>query len=152
MAATRFVRGRYVVIVLTCVAVAVMAPAPYIGSRMHEVAANDTGLAAHYATQPHWVVTVLYVHMFSAGIALGIGPLQFSRYVRSRWAWLHRVVGRVYVLAVIPAGVSGLVVSAFSAAGLAGLFGFGSLALLWLTFTARGTLWARRGDIARHRA
>ncbi|MEP9392647.1 DUF2306 domain-containing protein [Gordonia sp. VNQ95] len=152
MSATKFVTGRYTVIALTCVAVAVMAPAPYVGSRMSELAASDTGLAAHYATQPQWVITVLYIHMVTAGVALGIGPLQFSTYIRSRWLRGHRVVGRVYVLAVLPAGVSGLIVSAFSAAGLAGLFGFGTLALLWLTFTARGTLWAFRGDIARHQA
>ena len=57
-----------------------------------------------------------------------VGPLQFWRGLRDRHRTAHRVLGRVYLSAVVLGGLSGLVLATVSEAGLAGFFGFGALA------------------------
>ena len=49
----------------------------------------------------------------------------------------------MYVLAVLLAGLSGLVVASGAAGGLSGQLGFGLLSVLWLVVTALGVWHAR---------
>lgn len=44
---------------------------------------------------------LLAAHVAGAGIALLVGPLQFSRRLRSRWPRVHRTIGWTYVIAVL---------------------------------------------------
>jgi len=96
-------------------------------------------------------LTPLMLHVGGAVVALSLGPWQFVRRLRSRWSSVHRLTGRVYVLAVLAAGVGGLLLAPTTHTGrLAGL-AFGLLALGTLASTAMAYVAIRRRQIARHR-
>lgn len=90
-----------------------------------------------------------------AGVAFGItGPMQFFRALRHRFGRLHRIAGRVFVVAGAALGLSGLSLLAqvtsvgTPVADLArGLFGLVLLVALALAMAA-----IRDRDIQRHRA
>lgn len=50
----------------------------------------------------------LLLHGIAGGAALILGPMQFSDRLRQRYAKLHRVVGRIYVIGVLIAAPLGL--------------------------------------------
>jgi uncharacterized membrane protein len=65
---------------------------------------------------------------------------------------VHRLVGRVYVVAVFISGISAGLLAPWSAGGAPGHVGFGLLAVLWVTTTTIAWLRARSGDYPQHRA
>ncbi|MBB5955503.1 putative membrane protein [Saccharothrix tamanrassetensis] len=134
---------------LTAVAIAVFAPFPYLTAPLNDL--GDSGLASHYATKPAWVHVVLYVHMVGSGLALLLSPVQLSSRLRARVPRLHRVVGRVTVVAMLVGGTAGGVLAPMSVAGVVGAFGFGLLAVLSVAFPVLGFVAIRRGDVAGHR-
>ena len=96
-------------------------------------------------------LTPLMLHVAGAAVALSLGPWQFVRRLRSRWPHVHRVVGRVYVVAVLATGVGGLMLAPTTYTGrLAGL-AFALLAVGTLGSTAMAFVAIRRRQIARHR-
>jgi uncharacterized membrane protein len=97
-------------------------------------------------------LTPLMLHVAGAVVALSLGPWQFVRRLRSRWPRVHRMVGRVYVVAVLATGVGGLMLAPTTYTGrLAGL-AFALLAVGTLGSTAMAFVAIRRRQIARHRA
>lgn len=76
--------------------------------------------------------SVLWAHAMSAGLALGIGWLQFVKRLRQRSPQLHRLVGYVYSVMLVIAGITGLYLAYYSDGGLSGHLGFGMLSALWL--------------------
>jgi uncharacterized membrane protein len=93
----------------------------------------------------------LMLHVAGAVVALSLGPWQFVRRLRSRWPRGHRVVGRVYVVAVLATSVGGLLLAPTTYTGrLAGL-AFALLAVGTLGSTAMAFVAIRRRQIARHR-
>jgi uncharacterized membrane protein len=93
----------------------------------------------------------LMLHVAGATVALSLGPWQFVRGLRSRWPRVHRMVGRVYVVAVLATGVGGLLLAPTTYTGwLAGL-AFALLAVGTLGSTAVAFVAIRRQQIARHR-
>lgn len=96
-------------------------------------------------------LTPLMLHIAGAVVALSLGPWQFVRGLRSRWPRVHRVVGRVYVVAVLATGVGGLMLAPTTYTGrLAGL-AFALLAVGTLGSTAIAFVAIRRRQIERHR-
>ncbi|MFN3954992.1 MAG: DUF2306 domain-containing protein [Pararhodobacter sp.] len=93
----------------------------------------------------------LHTHMLAGPLALALTPFQLWQGLRARNPALHRLIGRVYALAVLVAALSslGLVVH-FQGAPAAAL-GFVVSALLWIATTARGIMLARAGDYLGHR-
>lgn len=75
------------------------------GVRMVQIPLGATPAdVAHLMTQPipYWLHAV-------AGVTFGlIGPLQFGRALAGRYGWLHRLLGRVFVLSGVALGLSGL--------------------------------------------
>lgn len=142
----------WLVVLLTSVAVAVYFPSQYLSGTLRSLAASDTGLASTYAQTPAAVQAAFYVHVVSAGAALLVGGFQFSRTLRAKFRGFHRWIGRTYAISVVFAGLSGLVMAFFSSAAFTGLFGFGTLALLWLWTTYRGYRAARDHNYAEHQA
>ena len=71
--------------------------------------------------------------------------------LRNRRPIVHRVLGRLYGLAILISGASGLWLAATTMAGPVAAFGFGLLAVLWLGTTGRGISLAIRGDRVAHR-
>lgn len=140
-------------ILLSCLAIAVYAVVPYFTASLATLAeSGGAGLAGNYEGRPALVQAAFYSHIAAGGIALVLGPLQFWRGLRERHRSAHRWTGRTYLTAVGIAGVASLVIAPFSQAGLVGLFGFGSLAVLWLVTGWKAYRAIRGGDVASHRA
>lgn len=140
-------------VLLSSLGIAAFAVVPYLAAPLRELAESPSGgLAGNYAEQPWPLQLAFYAHIVAGGIALVLGPLQFWHGLRERRPRVHRWTGRTYLGAVGVAGVAGLVIAPVNDAGLVGLFGFGSLAVLWLTTGCLGYRAIRRGDVASHRA
>lgn len=91
------------------------------------------------------------LHMFCAGLALLLAPLQLAGAVRQRWPSLHRTAGWLYLAAVLIGGGSGLSLAFNAQGGLASGLGFALLSLVWVTVTLRGVVLAVGRDLASHR-
>ncbi|MBL0729787.1 DUF2306 domain-containing protein [Piscinibacter sp. HJYY11] len=95
---------------------------------------------------------VIHTHAFAAGLALLLGPWQFSSRLRARRPQLHRWVGRIYLVAgIVVGGVSGLLLSRLAQGGWVAQLGFACLAIAWLYTGYRGYRAIRRGERAQHR-
>ncbi len=103
---------------------------------------------AHHLDAEHFS---FYVHVVAGPIALLIAPLQFTQKIRAARPAMHRFFGRVYVLAVLLGGISGLHIAATTNAGPIAVTGFGLLSILWLWTTAQAVLHARAARFADHR-
>lgn len=136
---------------LSALAIAVFAPLRYLLNSVPDLAATGDELALHYAAQPGWAQTVLVLHAAPGGLALLLSPVQLVARVRDRAPRVHRVVGRIALVAIGVGGVAGLALSTVSLAGPQGTAGFGTLAVLWVTCAALGLRAILRGDVAAHR-
>ncbi|WP_034593472.1 DUF2306 domain-containing protein [Hamadaea tsunoensis] len=136
---------------LSAAAIAIYAPLPYLTSSLDSLAAAGTGLAKHYAAEPHWVQVALYVHVVGGGTALLLSPWQFAARLRTRAPRAHRVVGRLALLGILAGGLAGLVIAFRDQAGLGGTIGFGALAVCWLASAGAAFAKIRRGDVEGHR-
>jgi len=95
--------------------------------------------------------TVLVVHVFTATVALVLGPLQFIAALRARRR-IHRTIGRVYLLAgVLPSAVATIPVAVWSGRPVTQI-GLTTAAVLWLLTGGLAYRAARRRDFAAHRA
>lgn len=124
------------------------------------------GYAFAVATLPHWRARyspfaehltevwrgIAYTHFTGGGIALAIGALQFSRWIRLNHPVVHRWLGRTYVIAVLAGGFAGMTMSTAADGGLVARFGFGLLALIWLYTTVQAYFAIRNREIDAHRA
>src|SRR5918998_468626 len=130
-------RRVWLMLLVAVVAAAVMA-APYVlldveSSRL-EV---DGGL--HYA--------LLVAHIFTATVALVLGPLQFAPAIRARRRW-HRRIGRTYLLAgVLPSGLAAVPVALLSGR-LVTQVGLVVVAVMWLTTAGLAVHAIRPGAVA----
>ena len=103
--------------------------------------------AANYWRMRGW----LLLHITSGMVALLIGPWQFSRRLRQRFVSLHRLSGRVYLIAVMCACTGAIRLAISTTFGKA--FGVGLLALVlaWLTTSGMAYYAIRMRQISIHR-
>lgn len=95
--------------------------------------------------------SVLVVHIFTAAVALVLGPLQFMPRLRVHRR-LHRVIGRGYLLVgVLPAAVTAIPVALWSGRIITQI-GLTTAAILWLLTGVLAYRAAVRRDFASHRA
>ncbi|WP_402463921.1 DUF2306 domain-containing protein [Isoptericola aurantiacus] len=141
-----------VALTVSSVVVVALAVTPYLTGTLDQLAADDTGLARHYADRTPAVQVAFSTHVAAGGLALLLSPWQLWPRLRHRHPGLHRRSGRVVVGAITIAGLAGLVLAPVNQAGLVGLLGFGLLAVLWLVTTWQGLRAIRAHDVARHRA
>lgn len=92
------------------------------------------------------------LHLAPGGIAIVAGAFQFNTRVRFGWPHIHRALGRVYAVAALMGGVAGGMLAPSSTGGVAGHFGFGLLAVLWVSSTLLAWTSARARDFTAHRA
>lgn len=94
--------------------------------------------------------TSLELHVAGGGLALLIGPFLIvgPRARRGR----HRILGRLYAVAVLLGGIGGLSLARFSYGGWVSHLGFAALGVAWIGATSAAWLRIRRGDVAGHRA
>lgn len=91
------------------------------------------------------------LHISAAPVALLIGGFQFIPGLRMRFPAIHRIMGRIYVLAVLIGGISGLVLAFGNENGDLTRLGFGLLSTGWLICTALATHHAIARRIGEHR-
>lgn len=102
----------------------------------------DVDGEAHYG--------LLVAHVFTAFVALVVGPLQFIPAIRARGR-IHRTMGRLYLLAgVLPSALTAVPVALLSGRVITQI-GLTIPAILWLITGALAYRAARRHDHARHR-
>jgi len=93
----------------------------------------------------------VYVHAFSAAVAMALGPLQFSDRIRNRRPAIHRWTGRTYLLVgVLVGGASGLYIAQHAFGGPVSVLGFSLLALLWLYTGMRAYISIRKRNYTEH--
>jgi uncharacterized membrane protein len=96
-----------------------------------------------------WAV---WMHIGGSLVALAIGPWQLNRRFRNGGLKRHRVLGRIYMLAVLVGGVGGLALARTSQEGVVTHVGFGLLAVVWLFCTIQGYRTIRARQEQAHRA
>jgi uncharacterized membrane protein len=113
---------------------------PYTGLDVEDSRVEVAG-GPHYA--------VLVVHIFTAAVALVVGPLQFIAAVRAHRR-THRALGRIYLLAgVLPAALTAIPVALWSGRPLTQV-SLTTAAVLWLVTGGLAYRAARRRDIPAH--
>ncbi len=91
------------------------------------------------------------LHFFGAGLALALAPVQVLSAVRLRWPRLHRMLGWLYVLAVLQAGLAGLWLAPNALGGWPTGLAFALLATVWLISTGLAVAFAVRRRFELHR-
>lgn len=112
------------------------------------------GMTAGFPNMAHQLLSpnyAFYLHVIFAPIALAIAPFQLSEKFRKNSLDRHRLLGRVYVVAVLLAGVSGIVIGIDAMHGVIAQSGFILLAVIWLVVTFKSLQFARRREIGLHR-
>ena len=129
------------------IGVAIAAIAPYATFNP----ANFNNATARFATESALRYASLFVHAFSGGIALILGPFQFLSRLRQRRPNLHRWMGRIYLLGILLGGLSAFLIAPGMISGLVGEFGLISLAILWLWTGFMTYTNIRAGNVEIHR-
>lgn len=94
----------------------------------------------------------IFIHTLFGPMALLSGVVQFLPAMRKPGRWpVHRVAGRVYVVASILLASVGLYLSRYSFGGIVTHVGFGLLAIATLYTTIKGFLLIRDGHVKAHR-
>jgi uncharacterized membrane protein len=91
------------------------------------------------------------IHFIASGIALFIVPFQLSKKLRKSSIKLHRHIGKIYTLAVVLGGISGLIMAFNASGGIYAKMGFTLLSLAWLYTTFFAVKYALAGNIAQHK-
>ncbi len=92
------------------------------------------------------------LHLGGGAIAIVLGALQFSTKLRSRYLPVHRRLGQVYILSVVTSGSAGFLLAVDSTGGLVSHFGFGVMAIVWVTTALIAWQKVLDRDIEAHRA
>ena len=92
-----------------------------------------------------------YTHVTGGAIALIVGSFQFFPKLRNRNLYLHRLLGRTYVIACMLGGISGLGIAAAASGGLLAKIGFSFLALFWLYTTTQAYTTIKQKKVEAHK-
>ena len=93
----------------------------------------------------------LLAHISAAPIALIIGAIQLLPKKRAKKPVLHRWLGRIYGVAILVGGISGLMLAVNALGGAVPGWGFGILAVLWIAVTAQAIRMAIERNFIEHR-
>lgn len=97
----------------------------------------------------HWHLVM--THGVSAMVALALGPWQFIEALRKRWRSVHRIMGRVYILAIFFAAPTGFFMGLMAYGGILSSSAFSVFSTLWLVTAYLGYRTARNRKFADHR-
>src|SRR5580693_6325031 len=90
---------------------------------------------------------LLIPHTLAGILALLIGPINFSSWIRQRHLKFHRVLGRIYVISVFIGAATGVAL----ASGRPGFPGTSMQAAAWVVCTTAALITARNRQIIQHR-
>lgn len=95
--------------------------------------------------------TAFYIHIFGGMLAIVLGPFQFVKYIRRKNLNLHRVLGKVYVVAVlIIAAPTGLYMAFYANGGISASIGFILMSILWFYTTYMAVNNIRKKQVNEH--
>jgi uncharacterized membrane protein len=95
---------------------------------------------------------MFYMHITGGGIALLTGWSQFRQKFRINRLALHRILGKIYLIAVIfIGGPSGIFIAYHANGGLVSKVGFGLLGIFWWIFSAQAYLKIQQGNVDEHK-
>lgn len=104
-----------------------------------------------YIHNPVWKAA-FYIHVFSAVIALFAGFTQFSNDFFKHNRTLHRLIGQIYAWNIWVINVpAGMILAIYANGMLPGKIAFVLLDSLWLWFTYKAVMSARRKDFISHK-
>lgn len=89
-------------------------------------------------------------HIVFGGLALLIGWIQFNRYIRKHYRWLHRLVGMLYIVSAWLSVCGVGYISFFAEGGAVAFFGFVFGGLVWFYTTIQGYIAIRNGLVVQH--
>ncbi|MFN7997571.1 MAG: DUF2306 domain-containing protein [Bryobacteraceae bacterium] len=122
----------------------VLSVAPVGSPRFPERTAMDPGFARH--------AVLTRLHILPGLVFIVLGPFQFMRSLRRRRPRLHRLAGRVFVLAGLVVGATALVMGPQMAIGGANETAATMLfAVIFLFALLKAFYYIRRGKVALHR-
>lgn len=103
-----------------------------------------------YVQNPVWR-TAFYIHVFTGIIALLAGFTQFSGYILREHRSLHRLVGKIYVVAVLFVNFpTGMLLAIYANGHFPTRIAFIVLDSLWFFFTLKAYLEIRKGNVRNH--
>lgn len=91
-----------------------------------------------------------YTHIILGGIALLIGWSQFSTKLRIKHLALHRIFGKIYIIAVLLSSTAGIYIGFFATGGMVSSLGFISLGIIWFFSTLKAYLYIRNKNVLNH--
>lgn len=91
-----------------------------------------------------------YAHIIPGGIAMLAGWTQFSQRIRNKRVSIHRLLGKIYVIAGLIAGFAGFAIAWAATGGPVAKSGFATLGVLWVISTLGAYLHIRAGRVDQH--
>lgn len=104
-------------------------------------------IGAHIPERP----VAFYAHVLLGATALILGASQFHQSLRRRYLFIHRWLGRAYLIACLAAGLGAIPLALASFGGPVATGGFLFLAIGWLATGALAYWKIRSGDVSGHR-
>jgi uncharacterized membrane protein len=95
--------------------------------------------------------TLFKVHIYLGGLALMIGWPQFIKNFRNKNLNFHRILGKVYLIAILLSGVAGLYIGYYAEGGWVAKLGFIGLAIAWLYTSIMAYSSIRKLEIDAHK-
>lgn len=92
-----------------------------------------------------------YAHIFSGGLTLIIGWTQFNDSWRKAKTFIHRTVGKIYIVGVWISSITGLYVACYATGGIISATGFMSLAIIWIVTTTLAYTNVKEKNFIKHR-
>ena len=94
--------------------------------------------------------TGFYGHILFGGLALLVGWIQFNKKFRNSNLRRHRIIGKIYMIAVMISGTCGVYIGFYATGGIITSIGFICLGILWLFTTYKAYWAAKSNDIDLH--
>ncbi|MBT8263989.1 MAG: DUF2306 domain-containing protein [Eudoraea sp.] len=91
-----------------------------------------------------------YGHILFGGLALLVGWIQFNKKFRNTNLKRHRIIGKIYMIAVLISGTCGIYIGFYATGGIISSIGFISLGVVWLYTTIKAYLAIRSKDVQLH--
>ncbi len=93
-----------------------------------------------------------YIHITGGMLSIALGPFQFIRQLRERYLPLHRVIGKIYAIAILLIGApTGLYMAFYANGGPGASLGFIMMSVLWFYTTWMGIRTVLNKQIIQHR-
>ncbi len=91
-----------------------------------------------------------YLHITLGGIALLIGWTQFNAKLRTKRLKVHRLIGKVYVIAALISSLASIYIALYATGGIIASLGFICLGITWLYTTLSAYIHIKNGRIEHH--